>query len=275
MSKNKTALFLIELNAQTEDEKIKISPVGLSTGVDGRVFNIDAQAVVDKTKSYGVDVVLNVNHGYDDHKEKAAGWFDVNSLEVREDGIYASLNTTDIGKALIEKKYFRYLSPEYHISWNGDIREVRDIAGVGLVNRPNLLDESLNQIEEPDEAPKPEQNTDTTEENQVSKEVEPTQKELELQKQLEAQTAKNKQLEEDAKTAKIETAINAGELLPNKREFAMNLQGTQLDEFLSINKEDAKHLGASTKPDDNNTATLSDEDKEVNRQLGLGEDDDN
>ncbi len=265
MDKKRTPCFLIDLNKEG-DSKVKISPVGLVTGVDGRVYNIDANKVLEKMQGQSVDIVLNVNHGMEEHGEKAAGWFDINSLEARDDGIYATLSPTDIGEELIGKKHFRYLSPEYHISWNGDIREVHDIAGVGLVNSPNVLDEALNKAEDH------KNDTDPDTEDKTEDNVEQTQKEKELQEQLQAEKEKNKKLAQEAKLQRIEHAIAAGELMPNKKEFALGLDAEMLDNFLEMNKDDAKHLQDSLKPDaKKNESQISDEEREINRQLGLSD----
>ena len=256
MSKKKREpCFLIEVNAQAGD-KIKISPIGEFKGVDGRPYVLNAGEVVAKTSDRKIDIVLNVNHGWDNENDKSAGWFDHNSLEVREDGIYANLDTTDIGEGLISKKHYKYLSPEYRVarSDNGNLI-VLEIVGVGLVNRPNLLDEALNEQEQTEQ----------------EEETLPTEKEIELQKQLEEQKETNRQLALDAKKTKIETAIAAGELMPNKQAFAMGLDGEQLESFLALNKEDAKHLATQTKPDESKEEPeLSEAEIEVNKQLGLG-----
>ncbi|MCW1604922.1 phage protease, partial [Campylobacter jejuni] len=68
-------------------------------------------------------------------------WFDRNSLELREDGIYASLELTPKGKELVENKAFRYLSPEYYVD---DDKNVIHLDAMGLVNQPNLLNRALN-----------------------------------------------------------------------------------------------------------------------------------
>jgi hypothetical protein len=248
--------FLIEINAQNQEDKLRISPIGTFTGLDGRTYTLDASPVMEKTKEQKIDIVLNVNHGYDEVREKAAGWFDFDSLEVREDGIYASLNTTNIGEEAIKEKHYRYLSPEYKVAYSENNRIVLQIVGVGLVNRPNVLDEALNEQQE----------------NEEDNTLQKTEKEIELQAQIDAEREENKQLKDAAKKTKIETAVTAGELMPNKQEFAMGLDGEQLDSFLALNKEDAKHLTANTKPDDiENNKTLTTEEVEVNKQLGLGE----
>ena len=264
MSKKRNSV-LIELNAQGEG-KTKISPVGLVEGVDGRKFNIEPNRVVSKMQEQKVDIALNVNHGIEEFGEKAAGWFDVNSLEVRDDGIYATLTPTDIGEEIISKKHFRYLSPEYYISWNGDIREVQSIGAVGLVNSPNVLDEALNHTEED---PKTEDPQITHEEDNV------TEKEKELQQRLEEAEQNSKRLAQELKKQRIDHAIAAGELMPNRQAFAMGLDGEVLDEFLALEKENNKHLTQTLSPDNqSDESPMSDEEKEINRQLGLIEEGD-
>jgi hypothetical protein len=256
MSKQKREpCFLIEINAQNTEEKIRISPLGDFTGLDGRSYTLDATSVIERTLEQKIDIVLNVNHGFDEAREKAAGWFAFNSLEAREDGIYASLTTTNIGEEAIREKHYRYLSPEYKVAYAENNRIVLQIVGVGLVNQPNVLDEALNNQEE----------------NGKDDSLKKSEKEIELQAQLDAEKEENRRLKDEAKKAKIETAVARGELMPNKQEFAMGLDGEQLEQFLELNKEDAKHLLATTKPDkkEDNPA-LSEAEIEVNRQLGLG-----
>ena len=137
--------FLIELNSLFEDSKIKISPVGESVvGRDGRVFEINGLEVIEATKRSGIDLMLDVNH----HGGEAVGWFSLDSLEAREDGIYASLELTKRGKELVENKAYRYLSPAFVADFKGDIRVVKELHSIGLVNQPNLLKKSLNSKED-------------------------------------------------------------------------------------------------------------------------------
>ena len=141
MTELEKSVVALELNS-LQDGKIKISPAGQQVmGYDGRVFNIDASFVVANTKSQNVDILLDKDH-YDG---EAMGWFDINSLEARDDGIYASLEFTEVGKGLVDKKLYRYLSPAYEVNYRDNgVREVVRIASVGLVNRPNLLNKALN-----------------------------------------------------------------------------------------------------------------------------------
>jgi len=252
LSQNKREpCYLIALNAQTKDEKIKISPAGEFKGVDGRVYTLNSSDVVTKTKDRKIDIVLNIEHGWSKEDNKAAGWFDFDSLEAREDGIYANLETTDIGAELIEKKLYRYLSPEYKVARAENSMIVLEIVGVGLVNRPNVLDEALNKEE-----------TTVQKSNNT---------EIELQKEIQKLKEENQQLLTRAKEAKIDSAIKAGELMPKAKEFAMSLNGEKLDEFLALNKDEAKHLTTNTPIDTKEPTAQTDEELEVNRQLGLGE----
>ncbi|TKX33233.1 phage protease [Campylobacter taeniopygiae] len=129
--------LLLEINSKTTDEKIKISPIGIARGIDGRVFKIDGEKLIKNIQKNNLDIVLNLNH----QGGEAYGWFDRNSLELREDGIYASLELTPKGKELVKNKAFRYLSPEYYVD---DDKNVIHLDAMGLVNQPNLLNKALN-----------------------------------------------------------------------------------------------------------------------------------
>lgn len=137
--------FLIELNELQKDSKIKISPIGERVvGRDGRVFCINADLVLKETKKGGVDLMLDVDH----RGGEAVGWFPLKSLEVRDDGIYASLELTKKGEDLVQNKAYRYLSPAFLCEWEGAVRVVKALHSVGLVNHPNLLKKSLNSKED-------------------------------------------------------------------------------------------------------------------------------
>jgi len=262
---------VVELNFK-EGEKVNISPVGEVVGVDGRNYNIDGETVIKNTQETNVDLVLDVNHGYAKEGESAAGWFDVNSLELRSDGIYASLNTTEIGKEHIDKRFYRYLSPAYIMDRNKNDRSVLSLDSVGLVNKPNVLDKALNNQDE---------NQNKEQKNMLTPEQIAA-----LQTQNETLEAENKTLQEANKTLttqvaehnralnlqKIETAIKTGELMPNKKEFAQGLDAQMLDNFLELNAKDAEHLKKETNQDaEQNGKKISDEEREVNAQLGINE----
>ncbi|WP_314990996.1 phage protease [uncultured Campylobacter sp.] len=258
-------LICLELNTAQTNEKVKISPAGQQiVGYDGRVFNIDANFVVTNTKSQGVDILLDRDH----FDGEAMGWFDINSLEARDDGIYASLEFTQIGKELVEKRLYRYMSPAYEVNHRDNgIREVVRIGSIGLVNRPNLLNQALNNQSKGEDMS---QNDDL-----AVKFNELNEKNATLQAQV---TAKDKEIEElkaaldternNAKTARIESAIKNGELLPNRKEMAMALEGNALDSFMEVSKSEAASV-LKEKSYEKNKKDELDIDPDVKAQLGL------
>lgn len=259
------SLIALELNSKQEG-KIKISPIGATVlGYDGRVFNIDANFVVSNTRSQGVDILLDKDH-YD---TEAMGWFDINSLEARDDGIYASLEFTEVGQELVDKRLYRYLSPAFEVNYRDNgVREVVRIASVGLVNRPNLLNKSLNN--------KGEENMPEVKNDDLAlKLTEANENIASLQAELNALKTENESLktaliteQTNAKTARIEGAIKNGELLPNRKEMAMALEGNALDSFLEVSKVEAAAVLKKSELDLNK----KDEDEihpDVKAQLGL------
>ena len=220
--------FLIELNSLFEDSKIKISPVGESVvGRDGRVFEINGLEVIEAAKRSGIDLMLDIDH----YGGEAVGWFSLDSLEVREDGIYASLELTKRGKELVENKAYRYLSPAFVADFRGDIRVVKELHSIGLVNQPNLLKKSLN----------------SKEDLQTKKEIEALKEKLaELEEQKKAlQEEYQKQKEEyenKLSSIKVKNALDANTMLAKREEEALRLRGEALDSFLSMCALEAKNV---------------------------------
>ena len=225
-------LICLELNTAQTNEKVKISPAGQQiVGYDGRVFNIDANFVVTNTKSQGVDILLDRDH----FDGEAMGWFDINSLEARGDGIYASLEFTQIGKELVEKRLYRYMSPAYEVNYRDNgIREVVRIGSIGLVNRPNLLNQALNNQSKGEDMS---QNDDLAVKfNELSEKNAALQAQID-EKNSEIEALKNALATEqnNAKTARIEMAIKNGELLPKSEATsvlkAKNIEKNKQDEL--------------------------------------------
>ncbi|MBE0491114.1 MAG: hypothetical protein IBX44_02560 [Sulfurospirillum sp.] len=129
----------IELNFK-EGEKVKVSPIGNVIGYDGRGFVIDGEQLLRDIATNDIHIPLDINHSF----AEAVGWFDKSSFEVREDGMYGSLELNQKGKELLEAKSYRYLSPVYSM---GENSRVVGLDSVGLVNRPNLLNRELNEKE--------------------------------------------------------------------------------------------------------------------------------
>ena len=137
---------------------------------------------------------------------------------------------------------------------------------MGLVNRPNLLNKALNNKGEE----MPENNSEL-----AAKLAELNEKNSTLQAQV---TAKDKEIEElkaaldternNAKAARIESAIKNGELLPNRKEMAMALEGNALDSFMEVSKSEAASVLKEKSYEKNKKEGL-DIDPDVKAQLGL------
>lgn len=242
-------------------DKLKISPIGKVTGIDGRFFDIDAQKVLEQTQSLELEIVLNVAHGYSaKYGDDAAGWFKFKDLEVREDGIYAALELNELGKELIESKKYKYLSPEYFVDNKGG---VEIIVGVGLVNQPNLLNESLNH----------QTTTQKTEELPMSEELQKQvndlqQERTDLKTEVNSLKTQNETLTKQLNEQRIDNAIAQGELAPAKKEFALTLEGNQLDTYLNTEKQTFNATENNDIEPDQNDAD-SDANNPVLNQLGL------
>ena len=131
---------VLELNFK-QDEKVKVSPVGEVIGLDGRAFRIDGAALIASIEKNALDIALDENHSFG----AALGWFDKDSFELRDGGVYASLSLNKTGEELIGSRAYRYLSPVFDM---GENRRVIGLDSVGLVNRSNLLYIGINSIGE-------------------------------------------------------------------------------------------------------------------------------
>lgn len=290
--------LLLELNAQKLQEKVKISPIGSVKGIDGREFKIDGAKLIKIIQDNGIDLALNLNH----QGGEAYGWFDCNSLELREDGIYASLELTQKGDELVKSKAFRYLSPEYYTDKN---KNVVFLEGLGLVNQPNLLNKALNRIktffrernfmeenleelqklaEEAEakaqsigeEAGKAVQSANEGE--NPNNELENLKKENEeLKAQLAELSAKlenalnqsEKELQENHKK-RLDLLLQNGSILPSRYAKAINMKGQVLEDYLDVCKKEASIvLGRKDFNFTQQKNSLSLAEEKVFKQLGI------
>lgn len=254
MSKN--IVFLLECNATQEKEKIKISPIGEFIGVDGRKYILDATKVINNTKNIGCDLMLDKDH----EDKEAMGWFSQDSLEVREDGIYASLELNSLGKNLVKNRIYRYLSPAYSISGSdGDTMIVDKIVNIGLVNRPNLLFHSLNN-----------NNQTETRSLELKKQIETLEKEnKELRARIEQLQKEREEAENNSIIKRIEDSIARGEMLPNRKEAALTLKNAALDNYMEVCKEEAKFVLQNKKLDIQEPNNQQEIDESIREQLGI------
>lgn len=255
---------LLELNYKAK-EKVLISPVGAVVGLDGRTFNIDGEAVIANTIANGIDLVFEVDHGFAEFGGKSAGWFKFDSLELKDDGIYASLETTTLGDELIDKKLYRYISPAYIMDRNKSDRTVLALDSVGLVNRPNLIKDALNskdkevikELNSKIETLETERNQAVQTADTTSKELEETTNKLtETNSKLTKVESDLTQIKEQNKAFKIDLAVEQNRILPKDREFCKSLTDEQLDSYIQNNAGSAlaKELGKNIKTQKENNS---------------------
>ncbi len=118
---------------------IRILPKGTFKR-DGRTIKLDDAFLQAIKRNFdagvlGRDVPVNFEHQYT--PLGAAGW--VRALEVRDDGLYALIEWTDIGKEAIEKQRFKYVSVELGGAvepQTGKVLGEDVLTGIALTNRP-------------------------------------------------------------------------------------------------------------------------------------------
>ena len=86
---------------------------------------------------------IDIEHGETSHRDAAAGW--MKQLHVFEDGLYADVEWTTLGKDLLEKGLYKFFSPEFVFEYLSNEQSeyfANVVTGGGLVNKP-LFDHSL------------------------------------------------------------------------------------------------------------------------------------
>jgi phage I-like protein len=214
---------VLELNFK-QGEKVKVSPIGAFEGVDGRSYSVDGKALIKSIVKGGVHIVLDANHSFGE----AVGWFDKDSFELQEDGIYATLEFNSEGMELISDKKYRYLSPVYIM---GDGNTVVGLDSVGLVNRPNLLTTALNTKEEKKMTP---EELDQFKKSIVAEVIEalnPASLTNEITVLKEALVQTNKKLNAFAGESNFDSNTPPPQLSENEKQVAM-LLGVSQDAYL-------------------------------------------
>ena len=139
---NTGSLFLC-LNAESGriPETIQLLPAGgYVAGRDGRRWSkSNAELIAQKSNEYLPEHIIDENHATDLRAPKgeaspAMGWF--SAITAKEDGsLWAAVSWTARGKAALENQEYRYISPVFTVSANG---EIECILRAGLTNTPNI-----------------------------------------------------------------------------------------------------------------------------------------
>jgi hypothetical protein len=88
-------------------------------------------------------IPIDIEHGETSHRDAAAGW--MKQLSVFDDGLYADVEWTALGKDLLEKGIYKFFSPEFVFEYLSNEQSeyyANVLTGGGIVNKP-LFDHSL------------------------------------------------------------------------------------------------------------------------------------
>lgn len=120
-------------------EWVHLIPAGVFFGRDGRgPYRLNAEAVMAAFLNNNADLPIDYDHQTLSAEEKAgpvpvAGW--ITALEQREDGLWARASWTERAAALLAAREYRYLSPVFRHTPDGEIVE---LLGAALTHMPNL-----------------------------------------------------------------------------------------------------------------------------------------
>ncbi len=130
---------------------VHLLPLGDVKGRDGRTWSLpDPRAIVAAFLDGKVDLPIDFEHQTERDKSSktgpvpAAGW--IKELDVRPNGIWGRVEWTQHAQQLIASKAYRYLSPAFLHTEQGQIAA---LSGAGLVHHPNLLLTALASQEKP------------------------------------------------------------------------------------------------------------------------------
>lgn len=131
---------------------VHLLPLGSVQTVDGRGPYIveDAEAIIAASMAEGGDLLVDLDHATDKLAPQgwpapAHGW--IKEMQAREDGVWGRFAWNKAGRAMLEDRAYRGISPVIYHDAN---KRVHAIGRASLVNRPNLLGLAvLNSVNDP------------------------------------------------------------------------------------------------------------------------------
>lgn len=122
----------------TYPEWIKIAPRGATACRDGRTFSFDPEALSARFAADAVKIPVDVNHSTvllapKGESAPAHGW--IGTFEARPDGLYGQAEWLPNGKALLDARTHRYVSPAFPHDAAGNAKWMHSVA---LVSAPAL-----------------------------------------------------------------------------------------------------------------------------------------
>lgn len=129
------------VGGDTLPDRLELIPAGAFSGLDGRGWNNPfPESVIERTRAVGRDIPIDIEHATElkgpyGEAAPAQGWIRLDDLEVIDGSIWGTVEWNNSGRALLGDKAYRYYSPAFLFSEDG---EVRSIKSVGLTNTQNL-----------------------------------------------------------------------------------------------------------------------------------------
>lgn len=139
---------------QVGPEWIKVAPRGRFTARDGRVFDVDPELLAARFVEDGVDLPVDVDHAtvkkaMFGESAPAVGW--ISKLEARADGLYGKVEWLDAGVAILSARTHRYISPTLKHDEKGKAYWLHSAALVAApaASMPAVASADLTTTEEP------------------------------------------------------------------------------------------------------------------------------
>lgn len=131
------------------DKAVRILPMGRFAPNDGRSLSVSewvltearAHEIANYWRNKPEQLCIDYHHqtqwaSQNGKPAPAAGWSDGQSIEVRSDGMYLTIEWTEAARAAIKAKEFKYLSPTF--AYDSETGEVLMLLMAGLTNTPGL-----------------------------------------------------------------------------------------------------------------------------------------
>jgi len=275
-------------------EWIKILPRGKFVARDGRAFDIDPELLVSRFEADAIDLPVDLDHAtvkkalFGD-AAPAVGW--INKLEARSDGLFGRVEWLGEGLRVLAARTHRYISPSMKTD---DFGKALWLHSAALVAAPAASMPAVASAQPTTSSEKPMLksialalglNEDASEASCLSalgdlkKRVDPGIHEQTL-RSLATTTSELETLRAETRKVKIdgllEDALKAKKIVPAERETFAALCATedgfeQVKKLIDLRPAMLSASGLDTKSPTDGVKTLSAEDREVMKELGLTE----
>lgn len=277
-------------------EWVKLAPRGKFTARDGRVFDVDPELLAARFEKDGVDLPIDIDHAtvkkaMFGEAAPAVGW--VSKLEARADGLYGKVEWLAAGLEVLAARTHRYISPTLKHDENGKAYWLHSAA---LVAAPAaamaaVASADLSTHEDPKMlkaiAAALGLSEDASEASCLSAvtnlkaRVDPAvhQAALDQVKTLSAELEARNKADHQAKVdALLEDALKAKKIVPAQRDQYAALCASpeglaQVTALFATMTSTLNASGLDEKQPNDQTATLSAEDREVMKMLCISEED--